>query len=152
MDELKEGIHLRAYGQKDPLLEYKGEAFRIFEGLIHEMSKEAVSMAFKYYPVVEDRSQRTPQRTSVRRSQRVEVDELGVPIATSMADSAMQFSHPTSSGGTGVNYVPEETEQRSAPRSTVQTQYRDEPKIGRNDPCPCGSGKKYKQCHGKSVV
>jgi len=95
---------------------------------------------------------RTPERTPVRRSQRVEVDELGVPIATSMADNAMQFSHPTSSGGTGVNYVPEETEQRSAPRSTVQTQYRDEPKIGRNDPCPCGSGKKYKQCHGKSVA
>ncbi|MFM8178939.1 MAG: preprotein translocase subunit SecA, partial [Candidatus Kapaibacterium sp.] len=66
MDELKEGIHLRAYGQKDPLLEYKGEAFRIFEGLIQEMSKEAVSMAFKYYPVVEDRSPRTPVRTPVR--------------------------------------------------------------------------------------
>ncbi|MFM2132757.1 MAG: hypothetical protein RL156_38 [Bacteroidota bacterium] len=154
MDELKEGIHLRAYGQKDPLLEYKGEAFRIFEELILEMSKEAVSMAFKYYPVVEDRSQRTPQRTPVRRSQRVEVDELGVPIATSMADNPMQFSHPTATGGAGVSYNAEssESEQRSAPRSTVQTQYRDEPKVGRNDPCPCGSGKKYKQCHGRGMA
>ncbi|MFM8179292.1 MAG: SEC-C metal-binding domain-containing protein, partial [Candidatus Kapaibacterium sp.] len=90
----------------------------------------------------------------VRRSQRVEVDELGVPIATSMADNPMQFSHPTSTGGASVSYSAgeAETEQRNAPRSTVQTQYRDEPKVGRNDPCPCGSGKKFKQCHGRALA
>lgn len=52
MDELKEGIHLRAYGQKDPLLEYKGEALHAFQGLIQEIQKETVSVVFKYYPQV----------------------------------------------------------------------------------------------------
>ncbi len=156
MDELKEGIHLRAYGQKDPLLEYKAEAFSIFQDLIYEISKEAVSMAFKYFPVVEDRSPRpqTPARSTSRRTQRRQTDELGVPVATSMADNAMQFSHPTTTEGYIGSAIQgnEEEQRREAPRSTVQTVYRDEPKVGRNDPCPCGSGKKYKQCHGKHMA
>ncbi len=152
MDELKEGIHLRAYGQKDPLLEYKSEAYGIFEELIHEISKEAVTMAFKYFPAVEDRAQRATPRPSVRRSQRQQTDELGVPVASSMADVATTYSHPSAAEGyIGGGASSESEEPQRRPRSTVQTAYRDEPKIGRNDPCPCGSGKKYKQCHGKAT-
>ncbi len=155
MDELKEGIHLRAYGQKDPLLEYKSEAFNIFQELILEISKEAVSMAFKYFPVVENRTPTPTPRSSVRRSQRQQTDEHGIPIASSMADAATSYSHPSDAegyiGGNSGGSDGQQREEARRPRSTVQTAYRDEPKIGRNDMCPCGSGKKYKHCHGKEA-
>ncbi|MBL7998687.1 MAG: preprotein translocase subunit SecA [Candidatus Kapabacteria bacterium] len=150
MDELKEGIHLRAYGQKDPLLEYKGEAFRVFEELISEISKEAVEAAFKYFPVVEQpRAQVQPTR---RPAQQPATNELGVPVNRSVSTSVMNFSHPTTTDGYYSNSTSADDNVAYTPpaRSKVQTVYRDEPRIGRNDPCPCGSGKKYKQCHGKN--
>lgn len=155
MDEVKEGVHLRAYGQKDPLLEYKGEAFRMFEELIFEISKAAVDTAFKYFPVVEQRQEQAPRPIAMRRARRQQaVDENGVPVATGMSTSSMQFSHPTTTAEYAAAAVNNENnnQQQEQPRSSVQTVYREEPRVGRNDPCPCGSGKKYKQCHGKHIA
>ncbi len=121
MDDLKEGIGLRAYGQKDPLIEYKGEAFKLFVELLNQIRNESVSFAFKFFPQAAEEVQR-------RRA---------APIR--MMESKQ------STENIGLSNRPPQTN----PEGKVQT-VRVEEKIGRNDPCPCGSGKKYKQCHGKS--
>jgi preprotein translocase subunit SecA len=121
MDDLKEGIGLRAYGQKDPLIEYKGEAFKIFVELLNQIRNESVSFAFKFFP-------QAPEEVQRRRT---------APIR--MMESKQ------STENIGMSNRPPQTN----PEGKVQTVHV-EAKIGRNDPCPCGSGKKYKQCHGKS--
>ena len=121
MDDLKEGIGLRAYGQKDPLVEYKSEAFKLFVDLLNEVRNESVSFAFKFFPQAAEEIQR-------RRS----------------APSRMMESKQ-STENIGLSNRPPQTNAEGK----VQT-VRVEEKIGRNDPCPCGSGKKYKNCHGMS--
>jgi len=120
MDDLKEGIGLRAYGQKDPLVEYKAEAFKLFVELLNQVRNESVSFAFKFFPQAAEEVQR-------RRS-----------APTRMMESKQ------STENIGLSNRPPKTNAEGK----VQT-VRVEEKIGRNDPCPCGSGKKYKQCHGK---
>ncbi len=139
MDDMKEGIHLRSYGQKDPLLEYKGEAFKMFVGLIHEINKESVLFSFKYFPQVVEKQ--TPSRDSLPRMR-----------STASNLSSMQFTHSSQipSYLTGGGQQPQGEEQGEV--GHIKTFRKTEPTIGRNDPCPCGSGKKYKQCHGKVTV
>jgi preprotein translocase subunit SecA len=139
MDELREGIHLRAYGQKDPLLEYKAEAYRMFVQLIREINRDAVHFVFKYFPpVLEQPTAAAPRAT-----------ELVPRPRTTVPSSALRFSHPeapaavgaTATAATAVGAAPQKA------RTVVNTV----PKVGRNDPCPCGSGKKYKHCHGRTA-
>lgn len=121
MDDLKEGIGLRAYGQKDPLVEYKTEAFKIFVELLNQIRNETVSFAFKFFPqAVEEVQTRRKQSTSRLKESKQSTDNIGLSTR-----------------------VPQ-----TSPEGKVQT-VRVENKVGRNDPCPCGSGKKYKHCHGK---
>ncbi len=148
MDDLKEGIHLRAYGQKDPLLEYKGEAVRIFQQLIRDIQKEAVNFAFKFFPQFQTQEEK-PQQKRPSQSQR-KPDNGGLPQLNSVNvtnSSSLRFSRPTV---TPVYHTSAEEEEAHANAS--KTVHRDEPKIGRNDLCFCGSGKKYKQCHGRTVA
>lgn len=147
MDDLKEGIHLRAYGQKDPILEYKSEAYNLFMDLIKEINTESVHFAFKYFPQVIQRQARTQQVED--REQKKQRDE-GLPqLRRSSQSSSMQYQHSSSIP----DYLKQElsVNQPEGAQSgpSVRTYRKAEPKIGRNDPCPCGSGKKYKQCHGK---
>ncbi len=152
MDELKEGIHLRAYGQKDPLLEYKAEAFNLFMELIKDINTESVNFAFKYFPKVVERQVRVPGRAP-RES---EIGEDGLPrIRTQRVvnESAMQFSHPTETPAflfQGGNADQSELQQEADTQQKVRTYRKTEKEVGRNDPCPCGSGKKYKNCHGRN--
>lgn len=121
MDDLKEGIGLRAYGQKDPLVEYKGEAFKIFVELLNQLKYESVSFAFKFWPQAPEEVQqrrRQPAERITERKQSTENIGLSTRAPQTSADGKVQ---------------------------TVRV----ENKVGRNDPCPCGSGKKYKNCHGK---
>ncbi len=134
MDELKEGIHLRAYGQKDPLIEYKGEAFRMFAEMLDMLTTETITHVFKLFPSA---SQEIPaRRTRITRQEE------------------MQLTHKSSVGmGLEVGSQPvnaEEYKRRAAEGQPPKRQpIRVDEKVGRNDPCPCGSGKKYKQCHGQ---
>lgn len=123
MDDLKEGIGLRAYGQKDPLVEYKAEAFKLFVQLLDQIRNEAVSFAFKFFPQAPGEVQER-RRSPVQRV--IETKQEAVNIGFSAAQRADAHPH-------GAKMQPVRVEE----------------KIGRNDPCPCGSGKKYKQCHGK---
>ncbi len=123
MDDLKEGIGLRAYGQKDPLVEYKAESFKLFVTLLDELRDEIISFCFKFFP-------KEPEQVAERRAtpaQRMQT----------VKDSVT---------GLGMQGEPQENE---GARRGKQKPVRVEEKVGRNDPCPCGSGKKYKQCHGK---
>jgi preprotein translocase subunit SecA len=123
MDDLKEGIGLRAYGQKDPLLEYKAEAYNMFVQLLEQIRNEVVSFCFKYWPQAPSEVQERRQVTSQRiRTIKDSADNLGLQ--------------------------PQSLEGEGAGRGKPQPVHVDE-KVGRNDPCPCGSGKKFKNCHGK---
>jgi preprotein translocase subunit SecA len=134
MDSLKEGIGLRGYGQKNPLTEYKQEAFDLFDALFQRVKEDAVEYLFAARPVKEEE---LPVRR--RQTPRLETHETPVlaPVGgkTAAVPGEGDFSEHTpreARGGEGVAH----TVRRSAP------------KVGRNDPCPCGSGKKYKKCCG----
>jgi preprotein translocase subunit SecA len=125
MDDLKEGIGLRAYGQKDPLVEYKGEAFKLFVMLLEQIRDDVVSFAFKFFPGAPDEIQSRRRQPAKR-------------MVISKQD--------TTNIGLAGNRAPAEGDSQQVGK--LQPVQVDE-KVGRNDPCPCGSGKKYKNCHGK---
>ncbi len=130
LDDLKEGIHLRGYGQKDPLIEYKTEAFSMFVELMDLISNEVVELVFKLYPERPEQLPPLRQRRPMKREQLVYRHD---------AVAAAAFApHPETVGAPQAQHSQEQR---------VQT-IRVPQKIGRNEPCPCGSGKKYKNCHG----
>jgi preprotein translocase subunit SecA len=137
MDDLKEGIHLRAYGQKDPLVEYKTEAFNMFVELLEMIRTETLNLVFKLFPT---QAQEVPMRRQPRAPR----------------PQQMTLSHQESTGmGLQADRQPVHTDERTEQRAGASLAApKPQPvhvgeKVGRNDPCPCGSGKKYKNCHGK---
>jgi preprotein translocase subunit SecA len=115
MDTMKTGIRLRAYNQKDPLVEYKKESFNLFAELINEIKTNTIIQLQVIQFRVED-----PEEEARKLAERMETERK-------IQEAVRQFNHAT-----------DEEENNS------------EKKVARNDPCPCGSGKKYKQCFGKS--
>jgi preprotein translocase subunit SecA len=113
LDHLKEGINLRGYGQKDPLVEYKRESFDLFDAMKTRFEDTMVSQLFRVVPMSQEELEERRRRMAEQMRQR------------------FQFSAPA-----------------KAAAARPQTVQRQGAKVGRNDPCPCGSGKKYKKCHG----
>jgi preprotein translocase subunit SecA len=109
MDQLRDGIGLRGYGQKDPLIEYKREGYDMFAAMMDRIKSDSLARLF-LVQIAREAPQPAPVRQAAPRL--------------------------TLNRG----------EEPAAPQRTV---HRDHEKVGRNDPCPCGSGKKYKKCHGK---
>ena len=134
MDDLKEGIHLRAYGQKDPILEYKGEAFNMFIEMIGMINREALNLVFKLFPETTEQMPLPRVRRPLHREQLTMTHDAATGLGFHANREPVEGSDNTRGA------------QPSAPK--VQQIHAAE-KIGRNDPCPCGSGKKYKNCHGK---
>ena len=135
MDYMRQGIHLRGYAQKQPKQEFKMEAFRLFEQMLEKVKVEVAT---------------TLARVRLRSEEELAQIELEQRMQQQRAP--MKFQHPDA-GNYGVE---EEAQQVQALRdqsammaATPAQVVRDAPKVGRNDPCPCGSGKKYKQCHGR---
>jgi preprotein translocase subunit SecA len=121
LDHLRQGIHLRSYAQKNPKQEYKREAFELFEGLLNTIKSEVTKVTML---------------VQVKTEADVEAVEKPVEVEN------VQYQHAAYDEALGVN-------QESSPEGvSAQPMVRDGVKVGRNDPCPCGSGKKYKQCHG----
>jgi preprotein translocase subunit SecA len=139
LDSLKEGIGLRAFGQKDPLLEYKREAFLMFKNLLLEINREVIAMVWKAVPETEANDPRMRQEAEVRRRGNVDLAR-----AKARHESAPTLSERVGSDSGSSEPAPEEPREKQMPVVVDN-------KIGRNDPCPCGSGKKYKQCHGKGL-
>jgi preprotein translocase subunit SecA len=133
MDGLKEGVGLRAYGQKDPLIEYKREGFELFQAMLDEVNGEALRIIFRAQP--------TP------------VGGQAAPPRPVTRTPAMTYSH-SDAAGTAYSRATQAAEGANAPAPINPQQagkkepVRVGPRVGRNDPCPCGSGKKYKRCHG----
>ena len=126
MDQLRQGIHLRAYANKNPKQEYKREAFELFEALLERLKQEVVRILSHLQIKRQDEAELIEQK----RREEAERQQLA-------------FQHAQASA------LPE-AEQESGKQAEVpqRPMVRDAPKVGRNDPCPCGSGKKYKQCCG----
>ena len=125
MDYLRQGIHLRAYAQKQPKQEYKREAFELFEGLLQNVKMEVV----RFLSRVEFRSDENAQALEDRRR-------------AQQANSQLNFEKANSAS------LGAEESDGAVPQAKTPF-IRGERKVGRNEPCPCGSGKKYKTCHGK---
>jgi preprotein translocase subunit SecA len=127
MDHLRQGIHLRGYAQKDPKQEYKREAFEMFTNMLDEIKHEVIGIVSKVQVHTEE--------------------EVKVMEEQNRAPREMQYQHAEVSA---LGAEPEEAPPpEPAPAAAAKPYIRDIAKVGRNDPCPCGSGKKFKQCHGK---
>jgi preprotein translocase subunit SecA len=149
LDHLKEGIGLRGYGQRDPLVEYKKESFTLFQDMRGRIEEEVVRYLWWLRPVVErdgEAKVSAPVRQQPRR-----------PAALSYNNPQQQpqsvFAPKPAAAASAPAGVEDLVEERRPARvggdDVVRTVKREEPKIGRNDPCWCGSGKKYKKCHGQ---
>jgi preprotein translocase subunit SecA len=145
LDHLKEGIGLRGYGQRDPLVEYKKESYGLFQDMKARIEEEMVRYLFWLRPVIGEGAEpgagTLPPRPAPRRPSPANVT-LNHPAAEPVPAFA-GAARPASSAG---RQAP--TPARTGGDDVIKTVKRDEPKVGRNDPCPCGSGKKYKKCHG----
>ncbi|MCU7555540.1 preprotein translocase subunit SecA [Alteromonas sp. ASW11-19] len=119
MDHLRQGIHLRGYAQKNPKQEYKRESFELFSEMLEALKIEVITILSR----VKVRAEEDVEKVEEQRRQADDVPK--------------NFKHEDASA------KPE------AASDKVRSEVRNGPKVGRNDPCPCGSGKKYKQCHGK---
>jgi preprotein translocase subunit SecA len=120
LDYLRQGIHLRGYAQKQPKQEYKREAFELFGQMLDAVKNEV---------------------TKVLMTVRIQSNEEAERAAAEMETRAERISNVTYSAPTETGEVETTVDAGTVPKAV--------PRVGRNDPCPCGSGKKYKQCHGK---
>ncbi len=124
MDYLRQGIHLRGYAQKQPKQEYKREAFELFSDMLEKVKRDVITLL---------------ARVRIRSEEEIAMMEAAERAQAEAAARQMQFQH-ASAGGFGAD---EEAAQAESDALAAM------PKVGRNDPCPCGSGKKYKHCHGQ---
>ena len=139
MDQLREGINLRAYGQKNPLLEYKSEAFEIFVEMLDDVNRTTLRRLFQV-------------RISGLEEQRPALQRVGRQLQTSHAEAVNMGFVPTAQPSPGEQPQRQLAAGPGGPQVAVPPARRvpvhTAVKVGRNDLCPCGSGKKYKKCHG----
>jgi len=129
MDSLREGIGLRAYGQRDPLIEYQHEGYAMFMDMIDRIKEDTLAYLFKIKTIQEEREASVFNFSRQRLVHEEKEQFQGVPLNKEEA--------------------PLPSYEGQMPPQNVETYKRETPKVGRNDPCPCGSGKKYKKCCGK---
>ncbi len=133
MDDLKEGIGLRAYGQKDPLVEYKREGFELFLNLLADIRDEVLQFTFKFFPQAPEEVKEKKPKSPLARLRTIKENVAGMGLKGATKASQQQGQANESSERVKIQPV------------------RVGKKLGRNDPCWCGSGKKYKNCHGKNL-
>ena len=135
LDHLKEGIGLRGYGQRNPLVEYKRESFAMFQGMKERIDEETLRYLWRLRPVLQDADGALPAQSQIRRATPLSFNDPGQapPAFARGGMPAGDGPRPARTGGDD---------------AAVKTIRRETPKVGRNAPCPCGSGKKYKKCHG----
>ncbi|HEV3106778.1 MAG TPA: preprotein translocase subunit SecA, partial [Trinickia sp.] len=146
LDHLRQGIHLRGYAQKNPKQEYKRESFELFEALLNivktEVTRVVMTVHIESPQQLEQAAEQFEEQGShlenveFRHAEFAEAAAVAAPAAAAADATAEMVGHAMSHGA-------------HAPAGASATAVGSVPKVGRNDPCPCGSGKKYKQCHGK---
>jgi len=143
MDYMRQGIYLRSYAQKNPKQEYKREAFELFSAMLDRIKFDTVTTVSK----IQVRSQAEVEREELERQQRL-ARALQMQHAEAVSPIQLGAGPETGPGGGGpAGGGPEQMQTRSAPPAAAPF-VRQVPKVGRNELCPCGSGKKYKHCHG----
>ncbi|HUR31317.1 MAG TPA: preprotein translocase subunit SecA [Saprospiraceae bacterium] len=125
MDELKESAQAASFEQKDPLVIYKMEAYELFEGLVYKINEDVCAYLSKGKLLIAG-----PDEVREAREQKTDLSK----VRTNRTEEDVRKAAAAAG---------------RRPEAVVETVRREEPKVGRNDPCPCGSGKKYKQCHGR---
>jgi len=146
LDHLKEGIGLRGYGQRDPLVEYKKESFQMFQALRDRIDEEILKWVHLYQPVPVQEPD-DPERDAAAGVSRRPVSSRtppGLGAGRSLPRN-LSFNDPTEAQGAFAGAEPKEARGGGGAVPTVR---REGKKVGRNEPCPCGSGRKYKKCHG----
>jgi preprotein translocase subunit SecA len=136
MEHLRDGIGLRGYGQRDPKQEYKKEGYDVFVTMMAATSSNVCTKLF---------------RAEVRRETEVERMEREDAQRHAAQQQAMQMRHGSELAGGEEETPAPRPSARPQQRAQVQPVRRESPKIGRNDPCPCGSGQKFKKCHGAAL-
>ena len=132
IDGLREGVRLRGYAQRDPLVEFKNEAYELFEGLIDRIDGELARRLFRI-------GVSRPQPEIPIEQARANIDTAdAMGLAEATADQTAKTGEPAFAGSTRGPLA------GTTPKGSTQVRRK---KIGRNDPCPCGSGKKWKKCH-----
>jgi preprotein translocase subunit SecA len=121
MDMLRQGIHLRGYAQKNPKQEYKRESFELFQGLLEQIKFEVIQI------ITRVKVQSAEEAEKIEEARRKQEEKTTVSMIHDSANSLADEGAAASGGA------------------------QEYPKVGRNEPCPCGSGKKYKQCHGSLI-
>ncbi|XHO05983.1 Protein translocase subunit SecA [Ralstonia syzygii] len=143
LDHLRQGIHLRGYAQKDPKQEYKRESFELFGRLLDTIRNEVTRIIFtvriQSQEALEEASEQIEEDLSHLTNVQYKHDEFSELAEVAAGDAEIHGETPAMPA------------HRSAAASAAAALAGQVPKVGRNDPCPCGSGKKYKQCHGKLV-
>ncbi|MBQ1630534.1 MAG: SEC-C domain-containing protein, partial [Firmicutes bacterium] len=147
MDDLKKGIGLRSLGQIDPAVAYANEGFDMFELMIAEIQEETVK--FCYNVTVRTGTQRREVAKAESEIKDEYRDET-VSRASGNVQSSGAYMEQPGRGPVRGGQLPKEAPKPEEARKP-ETFRRQQPKIGRNDPCPCGSGKKYKNCHGRNA-
>jgi preprotein translocase subunit SecA len=149
LDHLKEGIGLRGYGQRDPLIEYKKESFALFQAMKERVDEEIVRYLWWLRPILNEEAP-IARRPAARRPPPLILNDPGAESASVLGAARAQA--PQASPFTRSQpQQPQQPPRVGGDDAIPKTVRRDEPKVGRNDPCPCGSGKKYKKCHGAAA-
>lgn len=137
MDQMKEGINLRAVGQKDPLIEYKREGYEMFVTMLDGIDRDILKLYF-HARIVTDQEARQRRQRSPRNMASQHADSTGMGMLSGLPQAPPEGAQGPPPPG------PPQPSQKQKP-------VRVEEKVGRNDPCPCGSGKKFKKCHGQNA-
>jgi len=149
LDHLKEGIGLRGYGQRDPLVEYKKESFALFQGMKERVDEEIARYIWGLRPVLSDDAPMA-RRPVARRQAPLIFNDPSAAAPSPMAGARPQAA-PQPPSPFGAPRGQARQPDRVGGDDVIKTVKRDQPKVGRNDLCPCGSGKKYKKCHGAAA-
>jgi preprotein translocase subunit SecA len=147
MDYLRQGIGLRSFAQRNPKQEYKREAFQMFTQMLETVNQDTIKLLSR----VQVRSEEDVERVEEQRraTERMKFQHEAAPTLGALGAAPMPPPALVSAGG---GTAPAGASAAARPRQAappVEQFVREEPKVGRNDPCPCGSGKKFKHCHGR---
>ena len=143
MEHLREGIYLRSYGQKDPKKEYKKEGFDLFAQMMQAIQVNTGRKLFRVQIQRQD-----AEIPAMQAKQRKMVAQHPTSTTTSGTEDAAAAQGAGGDGGGSTAYG-KAADGGARSVEKVKTVRREQPKVGRNDPCPCGSGKKFKKCHGR---
>lgn len=148
MDYLRQSVGLRGYAQKNPKQEYKKEAFELFTRMLAEYKAQVVTVLSKVQVRSAEQVEQAKAQAEARTRKPAEVTYEHKPVNSALADeeSESEGDVAVATAAAARGAAAKQAQTATAPSQPVR---RDMPKVGRNEPCPCGSGKKYKACHGK---